>query len=381
MPPHQVVDFLALVGDTSDNIPGVKGIGEKGAQKLLAEYGDLETILARAGEVSAKRTREALLAQADAARLSQELVTIKRDVPVELDVADLVLQEPDREAALRLLTELEFFSLAKRLGGQGGAGAAPPTTPPMPATPEPAFEPPSAARSDAPRRGRRRMAASATAAATATLPATADDWLALDEQPALEVDRRRRSRRASGAGGPAPAAPLVALDAETSAISRTTRISSVCRWRPAPRGLVSAVRPPAARGRAGGARAGEEPASRWRDFTMAPLFALLEDPAVPKAGHNIKYDWQVLRRAGSSSPAWPSTRCSRASSSIRAGAPTRSTRSAWSTSAADAAYADLAGKGKAQVPFAEVPVAGAAAYCGADSATVLALHDHLRAGA
>ena len=96
---RQVVDFLALVGDSSDNIPGVKGIGEKGAQKLLAEFGDLETILARAAEVTAKRTREALLAQAENARLSRELVTIKRDVPVELDVGDLVLQEPDREAA------------------------------------------------------------------------------------------------------------------------------------------------------------------------------------------------------------------------------------------------------------------------------------------
>ena len=58
-----MVDFLALVGDSSDNIPGVKGIGEKGAQKLLAEFGDLETILARAGEVTAKRAREALLAR------------------------------------------------------------------------------------------------------------------------------------------------------------------------------------------------------------------------------------------------------------------------------------------------------------------------------
>src|SRR6478672_5280346 len=123
VPPRQVVDFLALVGDASDNIPGVKGIGEKGAQKLLADYGDLETILARAPEIAAKRTREALLGQADNARLSRDLVTIKRDVPVELDVDDLVLREPDRDALIRILTELEFFSLAKRLGGPGGAGA------------------------------------------------------------------------------------------------------------------------------------------------------------------------------------------------------------------------------------------------------------------
>jgi DNA polymerase I len=94
--PRQVVDFLALVGDTSDNIPGVKGIGEKGAQKLLAEYGDLENILAHAAEITAKRSREALLAQADNARLSQELVTIKRDVPIELEIEDMILREPDR---------------------------------------------------------------------------------------------------------------------------------------------------------------------------------------------------------------------------------------------------------------------------------------------
>src|SRR5256714_4188836 len=110
VPPRQVVDFLALVGDSSDNIPGVKGIGEKGAQKLLAEFGDLETMLARAGEVTAKRPREALLSQADNARLSRELVTIKRDVPVELDMDGLVLHEPDREAVIRILTELEFYS-------------------------------------------------------------------------------------------------------------------------------------------------------------------------------------------------------------------------------------------------------------------------------
>src|ERR671910_2437393 len=120
VPPSQVVDFLALVGDSSDNIPGVKGIGEKGAQKLLAEFGDLETILAKAGDVSAKRTREALLGQADNARLSRELVTIQRNVPVELEVSDLVLREPDRDAVIRLLTELEFYSLARRLTDSGG---------------------------------------------------------------------------------------------------------------------------------------------------------------------------------------------------------------------------------------------------------------------
>ncbi len=115
--PSQVIDFLSLVGDASDNIPGVKGIGDKGAQKLLAEYGNLDTLLERAADITAKRPREALLAQADNARLSRELVTIKLDVPVELDVSHLTLKEPDREAAIRILTELEFYQLARRLGG------------------------------------------------------------------------------------------------------------------------------------------------------------------------------------------------------------------------------------------------------------------------
>src|SRR5688572_25860258 len=122
--PRQVVDFLALVGDSSDNIPGVKGIGEKGAQKLLAEYGDLDTLLARASEITAKRPREALLSQAESARLSRELVTIKRDVPVALDAGALIPHEPDREAVIRILTELEFFALARKLTGQGGPPAA-----------------------------------------------------------------------------------------------------------------------------------------------------------------------------------------------------------------------------------------------------------------
>ncbi|HEX5632978.1 MAG TPA: 5'-3' exonuclease H3TH domain-containing protein, partial [Gemmatimonadales bacterium] len=124
VPPHQVADFLAIVGDTSDNVPGVKGIGEKGAQKLLAEYGDLETILANAEKVEAKRTREALLASADVARLSRRLVTIMRDVPVPVELDDLKPTAPDRAALVKLLTELEFFSLVRKAGADAPPAAA-----------------------------------------------------------------------------------------------------------------------------------------------------------------------------------------------------------------------------------------------------------------
>src|SRR5436190_12500141 len=119
VPPARVVDYLALVGDSSDNVPGVRGIGEKGAVQLLEEFGDLDALLARAAEVKAKRAREALAQYAEDARLSRELVTIKTDVPVELDVESAALHEPDMPALIKALGQLEFHSLAKRLGEAG----------------------------------------------------------------------------------------------------------------------------------------------------------------------------------------------------------------------------------------------------------------------
>ena len=116
VPPSQVTDWLALVGDSSDNVPGVKGIGEKGAVQLLQEFGDLETLLARAGEVKQKRAREALQQQADAARLSRRLVTIKTDVPVELDLGTITAHPPDQPALARALrrARVPFVAAAPR---------------------------------------------------------------------------------------------------------------------------------------------------------------------------------------------------------------------------------------------------------------------------
>ena len=82
VPPEKLLDVRSLVGDPSDNIPGVKGIGEKGAAKLILEFGDLDALLERAEEVKAKRAREGLLEHADDARLSRELSTLRADVPL-----------------------------------------------------------------------------------------------------------------------------------------------------------------------------------------------------------------------------------------------------------------------------------------------------------
>ncbi|MEZ5294176.1 MAG: 5'-3' exonuclease H3TH domain-containing protein, partial [Vicinamibacterales bacterium] len=109
--PEQVVDVLALMGDTSDNVKGVPGIGEKGARDLIAGFGSLDALLASAAEVKAKKQREALLAHADDARQSRELVTIHTDVPVTFDPAALAYQGASRERCYTLFSTLGFRTL------------------------------------------------------------------------------------------------------------------------------------------------------------------------------------------------------------------------------------------------------------------------------
>ena len=123
-PPEKVVDVLALMGDSSDNVPGVPGIGEKGAVALIAEYGSVEAALDNADKVKGKRAREGLLSGRESAMLSKALVTIDTSVPLDLSIADLHMQEPDADALLELFKELEFGSLLERLRGAGARAGA-----------------------------------------------------------------------------------------------------------------------------------------------------------------------------------------------------------------------------------------------------------------
>lgn len=113
VPPERVTDYLALVGDSSDNVPGVRGIGDKTAAELVNEYGDLESILAHAAEIPKKRPREALLEFGENARLSKELVTIRTDLEVGLDLDSLKVRKPDDDRLRDLYVELEFYGLVK----------------------------------------------------------------------------------------------------------------------------------------------------------------------------------------------------------------------------------------------------------------------------
>ncbi len=127
VPPEKVIEVQALAGDSIDNVPGVPGIGVKTAALLLKEYGDLESLLARAGEIKQPKRRENLLAFAEQARLSRRLVTLKDDVPIEVPLEDLRLGEPDPKVLRAFLEENGFRSILARLGDRLGedSGAAP----------------------------------------------------------------------------------------------------------------------------------------------------------------------------------------------------------------------------------------------------------------
>jgi DNA polymerase-1 len=113
VPPELVVDVLALMGDTIDNIKGVPGIGEKGARELIAQYGSLENLIAHAAEVKHKRYREGLLANIDNARQSRELARIRTNVPVDFDAESLRYRGGSRERSFQIFNELGFRALAK----------------------------------------------------------------------------------------------------------------------------------------------------------------------------------------------------------------------------------------------------------------------------
>jgi DNA polymerase-1 len=124
VPPEKVVDVMALMGDTIDNIPGAKGIGEKGATGLIQKYGSVESALDHAAEVSNKRYREALQQQREQVLMSKQLATLATQVPVELDLPGLERREPDLAALSALYRELGFNSLLRELGSEVVAASA-----------------------------------------------------------------------------------------------------------------------------------------------------------------------------------------------------------------------------------------------------------------
>ena len=153
VPPEKVIEVQSLIGDSTDNVPGVPGIGVKTAAQLIVEYGDLETLLFRAPEIKQEKRRQSLIEHADAARMSKKLVTLDDHVKLDVPIGDLAVHEPDYKRLIAFLKAMEFNALMRRVaefsgidpgdieaagrvaansGGEGGAMQEPPAADPSP---------------------------------------------------------------------------------------------------------------------------------------------------------------------------------------------------------------------------------------------------------
>jgi len=291
VPPEKVVDVQALAGDSTDNVPGVPGIGVKTAAELINEYGDLDTLLARAGEIKQPKRRERLTEFALQARLSRDLVTLKDDVPVEVAAEQLGVRDPSPDALLGFLREMEFSTLTKRIAEGIGVEAPPPVdraAAPAPRAakagdgPAPQAKPAGRAPTSA---AAGPQAAVAAAAAVAKAKIDRSRYEAVTDLPRLEAWMAE-----------ARAAGRFAFDTETTSLD-PMQAEFV--------GFSLAVAP----GRACYVPIGHRAGSGF-DFgdgnlqqvplkeALALLRPVLEEPAILKIGQNLKYDYLLLRRYG-----------------------------------------------------------------------------------
>lgn len=308
VPPERVTDYLALVGDSSDNIPGVRGIGDKTACELVQQYGDLESILAHATEIPKKRPREALLEFAENARLSKELVTIRDDLSVNIGLDAMRIQSPDNDRLRELFVDLEFHTLAKAVGS------------PAAAAPRQAV----AVEQDVSYRTVDTLAEVERVVALARKAGT----MAIDTETLLNPDNPQKSDPlraklvslaiaiAPGEAYYFPLQHVLRRDVQSELLIDAAG-DRAATDAPTDRGLIRGGddpmprKPPrkkvsAASGIAGAilaerARTGEESVRNLPPLSspeMQPLKDLLEDPSIKKAAQNAKYDLLVLRKAG-----------------------------------------------------------------------------------
>ncbi len=314
VPPERINDYLALIGDTVDNIPGVPKVGPKTAAKWLQQYGSLDEIIVHADEIGGK-VGENLRASLKQLSLARELTTIKRDVPLDKAPKELKREQPDETRLRELYTRMEFSTLLAELGGANRTHA---------------------------------EAGSTTEARYETILDTAalDAWLA--------------RLRAAG---------LFAIDTETTSLD-AMRADLVGVSFSDEAGTAAYV--PVGHNYSGA------PTQLDRDYVLDRLKPLLEDPQRAKVGQNIKYDMMVLARYDIEltgigfdtmleSYVLNSTGSRHDMDSLALKYLGYKTRK----------YEDVAGKGKGQINFSEVPIEQAAPYAAEDADITLCLHDVL----
>jgi len=335
VPPEKVIEVQALIGDSTDNVPGVPGIGVKTAAQLIAEYGDLETLLSRAGEIKQEKRRQSLIDNADKARLSKRLVTLDDHVKLEVPLVDLAVHEPDYKHLIAFLKAMEFNALTRRVAEFSGVDAAviepnvkvgpgvllrdraPPetasTSPPAPSAP-----PARASASTGPAQGAStspslplegggmKLKSRPDAPASEALTPQARASARLDAARAGKIDRSRYETVRT----PERLRQWVARAIDLGTVAIDTQASSIDPMQAALVGFSLAVAPneacyvplthrEAGSGGNGSLFAGDiAPDQISESEALAALRPLLEDRGVLKIGHDLKFDLQMFAQRG-----------------------------------------------------------------------------------
>ncbi len=334
--PEKVVEVQALAGDSVDNVPGAPGIGIKTAVQLLAEFGDLDTLLERAGEIKQPKRRETLLTHKAQVLVSRQLVTLADDAPVPFPVADFAVRAPDPKVLSAFLDEMTFRGLARRVGEVAGIPA-PPVQP-----------------------------TAATPTVGEAVKIDPETYVCIQDLQTLDL----WIARAFETG-------VVAFDTETDALSCSN--AGLC-------GISLAITPGEAAYIPLGhcAAAGLELSERehWHQLGLEEaverLKPLLEDPAVLKVAQNAKYDIAVMSRYGVHVAPVEDTMLMSYVLDAGLGLHGMDELSERHLGHRPIPFKQVAGIGRKQVSFAQVELKPATAYAAEDADVTLRLHHVLK---
>jgi len=348
--PELVGDVLALMGDSSDNVPGVPGIGPKTATKLITEYGSLDAVLAAAPDMKPSKMRDNLIEHAELARLSRVLVTLKDDCPLPIPLEEMVLGPIPEEPLRPFLEEHGFRSLLNRIGKTSDTAAANKAIAGQPKAERKGDGAVAAIEAGKPAMPAPMPPINVDAYTCVTTLSQLDDWIA----------------RATKAG-------VVGFDTETDSLEAVTAKLV---------GFSLAVAPgeacyvPLAHG--GTDMFAERPEQIPLEAALARLKALLEDESVLKVGQNLKYDMSVLRQHGIAVHPFDDTMVM--SFALDAGRQGHGMDelSELYLGHKPISYKSVTGTGKSQIGFAEVPLSEATKYAAEDADVTLRLWHYLK---
>lgn len=375
IPPEKIGDVLALMGDTSDNVPGVPGIGLKTAAQLIKEFGDLETLLARASEIKQPKRRETLINNAEAARLSKKLVMLDCEAPLPVPLDELRMPEIDPKALIAFMKAMEFNTLTRRVADlyETDPAAIDPDPRLMPGGEAIAWERPGAPHEDDQAQGETgaqpladgglgtpSQLAAKRAAEASSAPIDVHSY-----ETITSLDRLKEWVAEARAQG------FVAVDTETSALD--ANLADLVGFSLALQPGKAAYVPLQHRSDSDLFGGGLAPGQIRVTDALDAVRPLLEDPSVLKIGQNLKYDWIVFKRHGIDVRPFDDTMLISYVLDAGKGSHGMDELSRRHLGHTPISFSDVAGTGRNKVSFDKVEISKATAYAAEDADVTLRL--------